>query len=128
MESSLARDLMLRHLKTVLPVAYKLQESCVVTKVLDQLCNGRQVSAMIFDISERDLLELTMGKVVQIKPGDRTGIRKRGFCVQKATGMICNRTYLCLVMAVNLMISVLFKKGLMGHSNLHMCMQNTFQA
>lgn len=70
MESSLAQHLMLRHLKTVLPVAYKLQESHVVTEVLDQLCNGRQVSAMIFDISERDLFELTMGKVVQIKPGD----------------------------------------------------------
>lgn len=78
MESGLAQHLMLRHLKNMPPVAYNLPESCVATQVLDQLCNGRQVSAMIFDISERDLFEMTKGKVVHPKPGDRTGNWRRG--------------------------------------------------
>lgn len=65
---------MLRHLKTMLPVVYQLLEASVVTRVLlEQLCNRGQVS-IIFDISQKDLLELTVGKKsVRMKPGKPSG-------------------------------------------------------
>lgn len=92
MNSSPAQRLMSRRLKTALPVANKLLEPCVVTGVLEKLRHRRQVSKASYDRSAKDLPVLTVGQGVRMKPlpGDRTGIWRRGSCVQR----VAPRSYL----------------------------------
>lgn len=92
MGSSPAQRLMARRLKTALPVASKLLEPCVVSGVLEKLRHRKQLAKATYDRSAKDLPELTVGQAVRMKPlpGDRTGIWRRGSCLQK----VAPRSYL----------------------------------
>ncbi|KAJ8290613.1 hypothetical protein GJAV_G00015280 [Gymnothorax javanicus] len=86
MDSSPAQRLMARRLKSALPVVDALLEPRVVTDVVDKLRHRKQVSKLIYDRTAKDLPELAVGEAVRMKPlpGDRTGIWRRGVCLQKA--------------------------------------------
>ncbi|KAF7238387.1 hypothetical protein EYD10_14900 [Varanus komodoensis] len=83
MDSSPAQRLMSRRLKTSLPVANKLLEPCVVTGVLEKW--RKQISKLTYDVSAKDLPELSTGEPIRMKPlpGDRTGRWRLGTCVQR---------------------------------------------
>lgn len=85
MDSHPAQRLMLRRLKTVLPVANKLLEPCVVPGVLERLRHRRQVCKTSNDSSAKDLPVLMVGQGVRMKPlpDDRTGIWRLGSCMQR---------------------------------------------
>uniref|UniRef100_A0A8D2JBQ7 Integrase catalytic domain-containing protein n=1 Tax=Varanus komodoensis TaxID=61221 RepID=A0A8D2JBQ7_VARKO len=85
MDSSLAQRLMSRRLKTSLPVANKLLEPCVVTGVLEKLRRRKQISKLTYDVSVKDLPELSIEEPIRMKPlpGDRTGRWRLGTCVQR---------------------------------------------
>ena len=92
MDSSPAQRLMSRRLKSALPVADTLLQPQVITGVTDKLRHRRQVSKIIYDRSAKDLPELAAGDAVRMKPlaGDRTGIWRRGLCLQR----VAPRSYL----------------------------------
>ncbi|KAJ8371210.1 hypothetical protein SKAU_G00112380 [Synaphobranchus kaupii] len=91
-DSSPAQRLMSRRLKSALPVAPALLEPQVIADVVDRLRHRKQVSKLIYDRTARDLPELAVGEAVWMKPlpGDRTGIWRRGVCLQK----VAPRSYL----------------------------------
>uniref|UniRef100_A0A8C5Q7G7 Gypsy retrotransposon integrase-like protein 1 n=1 Tax=Leptobrachium leishanense TaxID=445787 RepID=A0A8C5Q7G7_9ANUR len=92
MDSSPAQRLMSRRLKTLLPVANKLLEPCVVTGVLEKLRRRKQIAKLSYDVSAKDLPELSIGEPIRMKPlpGDRTGRWRLGSCVQR----VAPRSYL----------------------------------
>ncbi|XP_044287426.1 uncharacterized protein K02A2.6-like [Varanus komodoensis] len=85
MDSGPAQRLMSRRLKTSLPVANKLLETCVVTGVLEKLRRRKQISKLTYVMSAKDLPELSIGEPIRMKPlpGDRTGRWRLGTCVQR---------------------------------------------
>uniref|UniRef100_A0A8D2J594 Gypsy retrotransposon integrase-like protein 1 n=1 Tax=Varanus komodoensis TaxID=61221 RepID=A0A8D2J594_VARKO len=62
MDSSPAQRLMSRRLKTSLSVANKLLEPCVVTDVMEKLRRRKQISKLTYDMSAKDLPELSIEK------------------------------------------------------------------
>uniref|UniRef100_A0A8C5QG74 Gypsy retrotransposon integrase-like protein 1 n=1 Tax=Leptobrachium leishanense TaxID=445787 RepID=A0A8C5QG74_9ANUR len=80
MDSSPAQRLMSKRLKTSLPVANKLLEPCVVTAVLEKLRRRKQIAKLSYDVSAKDLPELSIGEPIRMKPlpGDRTSRLRLG--------------------------------------------------
>lgn len=85
MDSSPVQRLMSRRLKSDPPVAPALLEPRVITGVVDKLRHRKQVLKLIYDRAAKDLPELAVGEAVRMKPlpRDRTGIWRRGVCLQK---------------------------------------------
>ncbi|CAH2245874.1 Hypothetical predicted protein [Pelobates cultripes] len=64
----------------------------VVTGVLDNLRQRKQISKLTYNVSAKDLPELGIGEPIHMKslPGDRTGHWRLGTCVQR----VAPRSYL----------------------------------